>query len=455
MKRIVALMLCVCVCGSLLAQDWAKVTAPPPNEKLKVGDRIPFTELHNMINYPKKTLKLADHKPKLLLLDFWGTTCKSCVASWPKTLALQKEFGSDVQIILVNPFEREPFIKDFIQKRKKAMGVDMNLPISLRDSTVWKYFPERSVPRYAWIRPDGVIGSITDGIPVTSVNIRRWITSGPFEMPQMVDQFFDVDPVKPIFVDGNGGDSRADAFIWTSSLTKGQRDVPGGADFNYNQKRIFGQKEGYAVIATGAGILQLYAYAYDNRIRPDDIVPQYFSGLPPSRIVLNANDTTKYYRGTAGTADRSYNYQLISGMPASLEKLQQMMREDLHRYFGLDATWEKRKKMCIVWSMFDSTLAKRKGIQRDVYIGDDEISLDSVRVRDAIRFMEIGTTKYFNTPYPIVDETNYKGLLIGIRYEGNGYDLKQLDKDMSRYGIHIRLEPRDVDVLVLREPKQN
>src|ERR1044071_10034302 len=123
--------------------------------------------------------------------------------------------------------------------------------------------------------------------------------------------------------------------------------------------------------------------------------------------------------------------------------MKKRMQESLTRYVGLKASWEKEKKMCIVWTMFDSTLAKRKSIARDVYIGDDEISIDSARVRDAIRFMEVASSKYYNTPYPIVDETGYKGLLIGIRYEGNGFDLKQFDKDMSRYGVHIKLEPRD------------
>ncbi|MEJ0031506.1 MAG: hypothetical protein WDO15_14540 [Bacteroidota bacterium] len=66
-------------------------------------------------------------------------------------------------------------------------------------------------------------------------------------------------------------------------------------------------------------------------------------------------------------------------------------------------------------------------------------------------YMEVAS-RYSRSPYPIVDETNYNGLLIGIRYQGNGLDLKQFDKDMSKYGIHIRLEAREVDVLVLREP---
>src|SRR5689334_22916562 len=76
-------------------------------DELKVGDRLPVVELKNMVNYPSKTLKFSDHKPKLTILDFWGTGCGGCVVAWPKMLALQKEFGQDLQVILVNPFEDE------------------------------------------------------------------------------------------------------------------------------------------------------------------------------------------------------------------------------------------------------------------------------------------------------------------------------------------------------------
>ncbi len=50
------------------------------------------------------------------------------------------------------------------------------------------------------ISPDGIIRSITDNLPFTSANIKRWVTSGPFELPQMVDNYFSVDPVEPILL---------------------------------------------------------------------------------------------------------------------------------------------------------------------------------------------------------------------------------------------------------------
>jgi thiol-disulfide isomerase/thioredoxin len=451
MKRVVALVLFTCIHSCLVAQDWAKATAPPPSEKLKVGDRIPFSELHNMINYPAKTLKLNDHKPKLIILDFWATTCSSCVAGWPKTLELKKRFGDDLQLILVNAFERENFIRTFLKTRKKLTGVEMTLPISLRDSTIWKYFPERGVPRYVWLTPDGVVNSITDGFQFTTDNIQKWMTFGPFEMPQIVDNWFRVDYNKPIFIDGNGGPNHADDIIWTSSLSKGQRDISGSAEIFYKPEL------GYGITLTGTSIFNIYAHAYNNRMGSDDFTAgRFFYELPSSRMALEVKDTTKYYRHPE-YADNSYNYQILSGKPASGEQLQNMMKEDLKRYFGLEVTWEKRNKMCIVWSMFDSTLAKQQktSLAKDVFIGETEVSLDSVTVRNSILFMEIGASKYFPSPYPIVDETNYKGLLVGIRYEGNAFDLKQFGKDMSRYGIRIKLEPREVDVLVLREPASN
>ncbi len=51
--------------------------------------------------------------------------------------------------------------------------------------------------------------------------------------------------------------------------------------------------------------------------------PTFFNGLPRSRVKLDVPDTTKYYRGAAGTVERSYSYQLISPRPTSLEELQE------------------------------------------------------------------------------------------------------------------------------------
>ena len=51
---------------------------------LKIGDKVPDIEFKNIINYKSKTARLSDFKGKLVILDFWGTWCTSCIAAFPK-----------------------------------------------------------------------------------------------------------------------------------------------------------------------------------------------------------------------------------------------------------------------------------------------------------------------------------------------------------------------------------
>ena len=446
MKRVVAivLLLCVAICG--FAQDWTKTTVPVSKE-LKVGDKIPFTEFQNVLNYPKRSLKFSDRKPKLTILDFWSTTCGPCVMAWPKMLELQKEFGKDIQIILVDKYERQDKVKDFVTRRKRSTGVDMNLPISCRDTTIWDYFPQNIIPRYVWIGSDGVVGSITLGKEVTRENIRKWITSGPLAMNQIVEKkWYGVKRNMPIFVNGNGGERSSDVFIWSSSLTKGQDDLGGDARITYDSI------DGYEIILTGASILSLYGNAYNNRLREWD----YFDYLPYGRMELIVKDTARYYwpalAGSMGTTGGAmYNYQLIPGTPRSRDELLTMMQEDLKRYFGLEVKWEKRKKKSLVFTMFDSTLVKGKSTGTEIGIHDFETVLDSVTVKDVITCMEMAS-RYRYKWYPIVDETGYKGVLTGIRTDENALDPVIFDKVLSKHGMHLKFEMREVDVLVLREP---
>lgn len=413
-------------------------------DELKVGDRLPMSELKNMINYPSKTFKFADHKPKLTILDFWGTGCGGCVVAWPKMLALQKEFGKDLQIILVNRYEDEKTNKDFIAYRKKVVGVDMNLPVSCKDTTLRKYFPRRTVPRYYWIDSNGVVASLTHSDQVTSSHIRRWIETGPFHMDQIVEEIYRIDVNKPLFVDGNGGEGRSDAFIWSSSLTRGLRDVIGVARVSANPLT------GYGICLTGMNIDGLYRTAYNNRMDST----QDFTYLPLSRRELNVSDTSKYLGLVNG--ERSvlarYNYQLIGDRPMNRQELQKLMQQDLQRYFGLVATWEKRRMPCLVMSMFDSTKAKSKTLgEYGPFIGETATYLDNVKVRDVIYYMEVGS--FFYDRRPIIDETGFDGLLTGISFEAYYKDIKALDRGFSKFGMHIKEEIREVDILVLRDPE--
>jgi thiol-disulfide isomerase/thioredoxin len=415
------------------------------DKELKIGDPLPMKGLGGMINYPKDTLKFTDHKPKLTILDFWGTSCKSCVEAWPKMLALQKEFGNEIQIILVNRFEDEKVVKNFITQRNKRTGIDMSLPVSCKDSVLRAAFPRSAVPRYCWIDENGVLASVTNTNQVTSANIRKWIVSGPFQMDQVIDEMIWVKGSDPIFVDGNGGTGRGDAFIWSSSLTKGFRNIVGQV-IDYRDSI-----SGYAICVTGSSMLGLYGTAYNNQLDSTN----YLKEIHGSRGMVAEERTWfyEYHNGTKNAGPR-YNYQLIAGRPMSRRQMQMIMRQDLDRYFGFGVTWEKQKRKCLVITMFDSTKAQRKsqgGYSN--YVGDTGAELDGVNVHDMIFLMEQMSFAYDSRP--IVNETGFSGLLTGIFFKENCLDIKAFDKGLSKFGMHIKEEVREVDILVLQQKNPN
>jgi len=82
-----------------------------------------------------KSLKLADYKGKIVLLNFWATWCAPCVKEMPSLDKLQAEMGKDKFVVLPlsldGPTKRKvaPFYQDrklanlgvYFDKGKKAM----------------------------------------------------------------------------------------------------------------------------------------------------------------------------------------------------------------------------------------------------------------------------------------------------------------------------------------------
>src|SRR6476469_6873036 len=88
---------------SLLMQVnlWART------QPVTIGERCPDVEIKNIINYKTATARISDFRGKLLLLDFWGTFCGPCVASFPRMDALEKEFANDMQVLPVTFEDKE------------------------------------------------------------------------------------------------------------------------------------------------------------------------------------------------------------------------------------------------------------------------------------------------------------------------------------------------------------
>lgn len=158
----------------------------PPIKALGIGDTVPDIVFNHAINYKTSTAKLSDFKGKLVILDFWATSCMTCVYSLPAIDSLQNQFKDEVQFLLVNPkISRDDTarINKFLGILKKNKGFDVRLPMMLFDETASALFPFRFLPHYVWIGSDGIVKAITAKKEITVHNIHSVLTGKNIQMP--------------------------------------------------------------------------------------------------------------------------------------------------------------------------------------------------------------------------------------------------------------------------------
>ncbi|MGH2645715.1 MAG: hypothetical protein ACRDE2_17320, partial [Chitinophagaceae bacterium] len=79
MKKIFLLIMgLICLAASLQAQSHRAI------EPLSIGDTVPDVVFNQMMNYHSKTAQLSDFEnKKLIILDFWSTSCTACIDYFP------------------------------------------------------------------------------------------------------------------------------------------------------------------------------------------------------------------------------------------------------------------------------------------------------------------------------------------------------------------------------------
>ena len=411
----------------------------------KVGDNISEYTLNNLINYPSKTAKISDFKGKFLILDFWATSCSSCIASWPKLHRLQEQFRDEIQIILVNPWEEETIVRSLFEKRKKYANVNVTLPTVCKDSVLLELFNISGVPQIVWVDNQGTVISITYDASVNEKNINDLLNEKTVDMPQSIgtDELISIELDKPLFINGNGD---ADVIFYHSVFGKGNKKLFPNLRIPLNSEIDEGRC--YAA-AINQSILSMYRLAYS------DDSPGSFYGIQQSRVFLEVENPGRYKSHKKSgeiVRDNLYTYQLVSRLPKTRDQLKSMMQADLKRYVGLDAYIEKRKVKCLVFTARDTSLiAYKKGGYRSL-IDDTIVDLNNITMSHLIENMYAGT-KYHYSSYPIIDETGYKGKLGDLKVNANAEDYTELDKALRKYGMRFKLAEREVDVLVIREPE--
>ena len=169
MKRIILTILLLNFIIIANAQD--NVLKP-----LSVGDTMPSIVLDSVMGFNKSSLKMSDYKNKLVILDFWATWCHWCIEAFPKNDSLQKKFGNQLLIMLVDCKETNDTRQKIVEfyKKRRAAGKEVRLPTIYSDTVLLQLFPHKLIPHYVWIK-DGIIKAITESEEVTAINIQKML----------------------------------------------------------------------------------------------------------------------------------------------------------------------------------------------------------------------------------------------------------------------------------------
>lgn len=177
MKKITTLVVAAILCLYVNGQQ-------PAVQPLYINDQLPDITLTHIINYKTATAKLSELQSghtKMVLFDFWITSCIPCIKQFPKLDSLQRLFKNGLQIILVTT-EPTNHVQAFLKRWEAKYDMKFSFPIVTADTLLQNYFRQESKPNYAWLAADNVYMAQTAATFITAPTIEAIIKKAKEEI---------------------------------------------------------------------------------------------------------------------------------------------------------------------------------------------------------------------------------------------------------------------------------
>ena len=136
----------------------------------EIGKRAPDFTLPTLDN---KELSLSQFRGKIVMVNFWVTSCGACASEMPHIQAVFNTWPrNDLEILAVNTGERAAFVQNFVNRR------GLTFPALLdSDETVSNIYRISSLPTTFFINSDGIVGGIKKGSFTSQFEIEAMLKS--------------------------------------------------------------------------------------------------------------------------------------------------------------------------------------------------------------------------------------------------------------------------------------
>ena len=146
----------------------------------KLADK--FEILHNPQKYPKsatfydidkKPVLLSDYAGKVIVLNFWQATCRTCLIELPSLNALAQKYPQIAVIAVSEGDETPEFIDTILHKQRRLENISVFVDDNKK---MFKLLGGDKVPQTRLIDKNGVVrGSIKGGADFNSPQIHKQI----------------------------------------------------------------------------------------------------------------------------------------------------------------------------------------------------------------------------------------------------------------------------------------
>jgi len=387
---LICLILCLVSMFSLSAQTPRKDSGADGLSSLvalKPGDKIPDAVWNqslelNYFNGKKKTIKFADLKGKLILLDFWATWCPSCIEGFPHledVLAINKD---EIAVLLVNSTQTKDTqkrVQDLKKKYKTAYGFQTSLPYLFGDTIFQQLFPHNAVPHVVWINKDGILVANTYANALSKENITAVLHTGNADFHQKKMRT-----------------NKEVALITNEMLNNGFyagsvfQTYQEGLDASSGNYSFDGKRTRYQLL--NLRFSQLLALAFQKELK----------GIPWRhwQFATSSGVNSKQRLLTPNRYENSFCYEMVvlDSLPKSRAK--QFFTEDFKKFFGIKLSVEN--KPTDVWRVSFNSAAEKvrsKGGIPEVFLGDSQTEMKFRNI--PLELLVDNLSLYFHRPLVI------------------------------------------------------
>ncbi|SFC83110.1 Thiol-disulfide isomerase or thioredoxin [Parapedobacter composti] len=395
---------------------------------LKIGDTIPEYLWHlplQVVNHPegKEAITLNDYRGKLIVLDFWGTWCTSCIVAMPAVYRLQREFSDNLMILPVTS-DVGLVVEKFLRSNAKVK--ELNLSSVVNDSLLKAFFRYNSVPHYVWINSEGSVFAVTESHQLTRENVASALSG---EYDSLVEKLT-IDVKRPLLLSEH---VNANQVLYHAMLIKGhQRGLPTRNITRHSDGVIYGRAAvNFPLLTIYEALARRLFWALGEKMSGKQLV-----------IETSKPEGLSYEFGVTDTSrmdwesDNLYTFDVMVPFD-NAGHLDSCILSTINNFSGYHASIEYRNVKCFVLRRTSNAVSSRPLPEGG-----------SKSLKHTAMLLMLNKPEVTQN-YPVVDESGYGGMIeIGDTAFRN---LTHARQELARCGFELVEAQRKLPVFVIRD----